>query len=466
MSLQGKGSNHNYDPLSKETGDSFLDFQNSDYENITGIKPEDAPKSNDNSDDSERAHKLQEAIEKENSSAYEDLDDFIYRQNKKRTRTSGSRHHHRHRSPSKLSPGHKGSKVKKNHKHKHHFHRHHRKRMKRWQKITIGVIAALLALIIAALAVLVIMINMGKSSLLDKSGLNIKTPDGVETVDNGNYIYYKGYKYRYNDNITSILCMGIDKDTLNKVGGEVGTGGDADSIFVIALDISSGKSKLVNISRDTMTDIGIYSTSGSYIGEKKAQIALAYAYGNGRDTSCHNELVAVRQLLYNVPINSYLSLDMQGIGAINDAMGGITVISPETIGEFKTGETYTLMGSMAQSYVRARSHATLEGNNLRMERQKSYLESFGSSLVTKTKSDLMTPINIFNTASPYICTDIDANKVAYLAYNAVRGNYNGFEIKTIPGKNKKGKTYAEYYVDETKCFEMFLDVYYIKEGKV
>lgn len=69
--------------------------------------------------------------------------------------------------------------------------------------------------------------------------------------------------------------MGIDKDTLNKVDGAVGTGGDADSIFVIAFDLSTGKSKIINISRDTMTEIGIYATNGSYIGEKK-----------GADSSC------------------------------------------------------------------------------------------------------------------------------------------------------------------------------------
>lgn len=464
MSLQGKESNHNHNPFDKgEETDAFLRFQQSDYENITGIKPEESAEQVEEAD---RAEKLKEAIEKENSSAYEDLDDFVYRQNKKRTRTSGKRHHHHRRSPSKLSPGHRASNIKKNHKHKHHFHKHHhRKHRKRWQKVALGIIAGLLSLIIIAAVVIAIMINMGKNSLIDKSGLNIDAPKSAEVVDNGNIIYYKGYKYKYNDNITSILCMGIDKDKLNKVGGEVGTGGDADSLFVIAYDLESGKSKMINISRDTMAEIGIYSTSGAYIGEKKAQIALAYAYGNGKETSCHNEIVAVRQLLYNIPINSYLSLDMQGIGAINDAMGGITVISPETIGEFKSGQTYTLMGSMAQSYVRSRSHATVEGNNLRMERQKSYLESFGSTLASKTKSDFMTPVRIYNTATPYICTNIDTNKVAFLSYSAVRGNYNGVEIKNIPGKVKQGKKYAEFYVDETKCFELFLSVYYNRIGK-
>ena len=40
------------------------------------------------------------------------------------------------------------------------------------------------------------------------------------------------------------------------------------------------------------------------------------------------------------------------------------------------------------------------------------------------------------------------------------------EIKNIPGKVKQGKKYAEFYVDEKGCFELFLDTYYIKEGKI
>ncbi len=464
MSTQGNENNHNHKGFSED--DSFLNFGGVDSSRITGVSAEEL-KNHDEAENEERATKLKEAIEKENSSAYDDLDDFVYRQNKRRTRTSGRRHHHRHRSPSMLSPGHKGSKIKKKHRHKHHFHKHHhRKRMKRWQKVCIGFLLVILALLVSAASIIVIMINMGKGSLVDKTGMNINPPDSAEVVDNGNYIYYKGNKYKYNENITSILCMGIDKDTLNDVGGDIGTGGDADSIFVITLDLSNGKTKLLNISRDTMTDIAIYSPSGSYVGDKKAQLALAYAYGDGRDTSCHNVLVSVRELLYNVPINSYLSLNTEGIGAINDAIGGVTVVSPETIGKFKKGETYTLMGSMAQLFVISRSHATPKGNSLRMERQRAYLESFGSTLKTKTKSDLMTPIRIFNEASPYICTNIDANKVSFLAYNALRGNYKGFDIVNIPGKVKAGKKYAEFYIDEKKCLELFLDVDYKNEGKI
>lgn len=467
MNLQGNGNNHNRRPLNDDGNDSFISFsQSADYERITGVKPtsENSDGSADFGSDNERAQKLKEAMESENSSAYDDLDDFIYRQNKKRHRSAGGRHHRHHRtSPSVLSPTHKRRRSPSTHKHKHHFHRHHhhRKRMRKWQKIAIGVVAFLVALIVIGVATLAIMINMGKGQLTDKTGFNIDVPKSARSSDNGMYITYKGVKYKYNENITSVLCMGIDKESLTKIDGQVGAGGDADSLFVLTLDLATGKTKIINISRDTMTDIGLYSTSGGYIGEKRAQICLAYAYGDGRETSCHNELVSVRRLLYNVPINSYLSLDMQGIGPINDSIGGVEVVSPETISEFKQGEKYTLRGSLATSFVRSRSHATADANNMRMQRQKLYLESFGSSLMSLTKSNITTPLDVYNTATPYVCTNIGASEVSYLAINAIQGNYDGnFEIVNIQGKVKAGKQYAEFTPDEEKLFELFLDVYY------
>ena len=34
------------------------------------------------------------------------------------------------------------------------------------------------------------------------------------------------------------------------------------------------------------------------------------------------------------------------------------------------------------------------------------------------------------------------------------------EMVTVPGESKKGEVHAEYYIDEEKFYEMFLDIYY------
>ena len=338
--------------------------------------------------------------------------------------------------------------------------------MKKWQKVLIGLLLTILIILVVLVGSVIMMIINGRNSLLDTSGMNLDFPDTVVSAENGKFIIHDGVKYQYNENITSILCMGVDKDSFSEIDGNIGTGGDADTLFIMTLDTEKGDTKLINISRDTMSEIGIYSDTGAFVKDKKAHICLAYAYGDGKETSCQNELTAVRRLFYNVPINSYIALDIQGIGAINDSIGGVTVVSPETIGTFKAGETYTLRGSLAMDFVRNRSHSTIEGNNLRMERQKVYLEGFASKLFDMTKSDITAPVNLFNSSSPYTCTNIDSSKIAYLASRVVQGTFNGeFEIKTVKGDMKKGKTYNEFYVNEDELFKLFLSVYYIPVGQ-
>ncbi len=457
MNAHNNGNNREYendgrDDFSTDTNPS------EEYESIENTELRGVSEENSEQYDNEenRAARLQKAIETENASAYDDIDDYVFRQPSRRHRSGHHRHHRKgvfSRLASRIG-------IKRSHRR----HRHHHKRMKRWKKILITVVSIILVLIIGSAASVFLMINIGRNSLVE-GDINIIAPVDAESIENGMYIEYNGVKYQYNENVTSVLCMGIDRKSINEIDSGQGTGGgDADTIFVLTLDLESGRTNIINISRDTMAEIATYSEEGAYLGTTETQICLAYAYGDGKETSCNNQLAAVRKLLFNVPINSYLALDIDGIGKINDSVGGVTVTSPETIGSFKAGETYTLFGDDAESFVRSRSHATVEGNSLRMQRQKIFLESFANTVFDKTKSDITTPVSIFNEANPYLCTNIDAPKVAYLSVNAMRGNFQEFNIRTVEGETKQGKVYAEFYPDEDKLFKLILDIYYKPVG--
>ncbi len=89
-----------------------------------------------------------------------------------------------------------------------------------------------------------------------------------------------GKKYRYNDEIITLLCMGIDQGSEAWEGeGESGENGQADAIFLLVLDQKSYSLRLIGISRDTMTDIATYDRQGNYVGESKNHLALAFSYG-------------------------------------------------------------------------------------------------------------------------------------------------------------------------------------------
>ena len=346
----------------------------------------------------------------------------------------------------------------------------HKKKMKRWKKVLITIMSVILSLLIICLGAFGIMYSLGRSSLLDTSSMKLTPPDkDTQVIDNGNYILYNGHTYRYKDTMTSILFMGIDKEELGTVNDVVGTGGQADALYLVAIDTENGLTNTFQISRSTMVDINLYNTDGDFLSTENAQICLSYAYGDGKETSAENTITSVRRMFYGLPLaQSYLALDIEGITALNDSIGGVTVTSPVDLKnsdgsyKFKQGESYNLMGDLAESFVRSRDLSKLDSNTNRMARQKTYLDAFIAKTVDMTKESITTPITLYNTASPYMVTDISASKVSYLAVDLLRKGITSASIQRVPGKDKEGELYSEYHINNKKFFKMLVDTFYIQ----
>ena len=344
-------------------------------------------------------------------------------------------------------------------------------------KVILILLAVILALMILAVAAFAVISSRGKSELLGKkeNDVEFSVPDNVDAKiadENTGDVIYKGKKYCYNDRVTSILCMGVDREELNTTGS-VGAGdsGQADSLFLLAIDTDTGETTMIGISRDSMVDVNVYSNTGSYLKTDKLQLCLAYTYGDGREMSCENTVRSVSRLLYGIPINSYAAIDLSAIPVLNDAVGGVevTVLEDLTIKDpsLTVGDRILLRGQQAEWYVRSRlveeAEATADANNLRMERQKQYLSAFARKVIDATKADMTLPITLYNVASDYMVTDVSASKVAYLASLMVQKGFDASSILTVPGKSTMGETYAEFHVDEEALYEMILDVFYIEQ---
>lgn len=346
-------------------------------------------------------------------------------------------------------------------------------------KILVGILIGILILLTIAIAAFFVMRFMGKSSLLSKPQVNVEfsAPEKLKrevAVDENGGVEYKGQKYHYNENIINILCMGIDREAFN--GEETiaaGDSGQADTLFLITMDTTTGKTNLLSISRDSMVDVNVYTPKGEYVKTDNMQICLAYATGDGKDLSCENTARSVSRLLYGVPVNAYAAIDLTAIGILNDAIGGVDVEVIEDLSqtdpELRLGERVKLIGQQAETYVRTRdrSHTTgdeaAESNSKRMERQKQYITSFISKTISQTKQDITVPITLFNVASDYMVTDVTAPKVAYLASLIVEHGFSETDILSVPGKASMGEKYAEYRVDQKALYELILKTFYVKE---
>lgn len=335
-----------------------------------------------------------------------------------------------------------------------------RRRMKRWKKALLIIISVILSIILIVFATFGILIHKGNQQLHNQE-YKIAKPeiDDVEVQDDGDYVIYNGKKYELNKDITNILFMGVDKRDESETD-VYGTGGQADFIALGAIDTSTGEAKFININRDTMTDVTLYSEGGSYIGTEKMQLCLAYAYGDTKERSCDNTVNSVERIFYNIPINSYFSLDLAGVATVNDSIGGVDVVSPETVYTFVEGEKYHLDGRMAEHFVRKRDSIKVDANVMRNDRQKVYLKAFMDKFIESTKKDLTTPITVYDASAPYSCTNLNPSKICYLAESVVKSNGLSVEMMNVPGEVKAGEKFAEFYIDEEKFYEMFLDVFY------
>ena len=233
------------------------------------------------------------------------------------------------------------------------------------------------AIVLIAAAVLWYLYQNVSLNRLNKKQTEETMNSGSAENDTSDSIFYNGKEYVYNKNLTNVLFMGIDKDAEVSLSNMPGTSGQADCLMVISLDKSNETARVLQVSRDTMTDVDLFDVSGKYYTTVQAQIATQYAYGNGVQSSCFATKKTVSELLYDLPIDGYLSLNLSAISILNDAVGGVTVTVPEDYTDidpaFTAGTTITLTGEQAEKYVRKRDITVLGSNNGRMQRQMQYI---------------------------------------------------------------------------------------------
>lgn len=328
----------------------------------------------------------------------------------------------------------------------------------------------LLAIAVAMGATYLILFQIGKTQMQNNGGVisvPVDNSDPTEPGNDGRIIKHNGSTYQLNEDIVTILCIGTDNRKATEESGIIGENGQADAIFLQTLDTKTGKAVIIAISRDSMVDVDVYSMGGSFIRTDHKQICLAYAYGEDKKTSCDNVIKSVSRLLYGMPIKHYCAIDLEPIGLMNDAIGGVTVKALEDIklsgGLVKKGESITLKGDDARIYVQRRDTSALSSNMPRMKRQQQYLMAFAKRALSMTKKDPTTPVKLFNKFSKYVTTNLDASKITYLTTNVLANNYDGeIDFRLVQGKVVQGKKYAEFVVDQTALYELILDVFYNK----
>lgn len=319
---------------------------------------------------------------------------------------------------------------------------------------TLVVILVVVALVVAAAGAAVFYLTSSIKAGEEKVAQAIEEQK-AKVPEITNTVRYNGVTYAPNENMVSIAFIGQDR----REGSDEAS--QADMVMVLSLNLDDGSINVIAIPRDSMVDVGVY-VGDVYLGQKYTQLCRAFNFGESDDES--SQLVAdlASRILYDVPVPYYFTLDLSGIGPINDSIGGVTLTPIQTVPNtgIVEGETITLYNTNAQKYVQWRDTDVLDSSLQRQARQVQYLRSFATQIIEAATSDPAVLLDLYNTASSYSTTNLTFDEFSYLVSAMVSTGFSSLQTATLPGTMGSGSYYAEYELDTEGVRQVVLDTFY------
>lgn len=273
---------------------------------------------------------------------------------------------------------------------------------------------------------------------------------------------YNGKTYVARTGLTPILLIGVDRgeNAVEQWGYQ--QGGQADFLLLIVIDSSEKKVRMLQIDRDTITDVETLGVLGNVIGTRKLQIALSHSYGKTPQDNCNYTIQTVSNLLQGEPLDLYFSLNMASIAKFNDLLGGVTVTMQEDHTlinpAFTKGATLHLMGQDAYDYVHSRKYVDDGTNVSRMARQRNYMLAAKDTLLSRLKESGFVD-TLFDTLGSDLVTNVSRGRLINEAAKA--SQYEVEEITQMIGERRIGVDgYMEFYADEQFLIDWVLSVFY------
>lgn len=275
-------------------------------------------------------------------------------------------------------------------------------------------------------------------------------------------VVYGGKEYVYNSQLSNYLFLGIDTREPIERNGVRGEAGQSDAIYLVSYNRAQETIKVLAIPRDTIADIEVYASDGTALGSNKDHINIQYAFGNGGHMSCELTRDAVSKMLYDVPIQGYCSLHMDGIPVATEVLGGVELVIPDDTlvnvnPEFKKGAKVTVTRENAELFVRYRDTQESQSAIDRMNRQKTFIRAFADKAVTVYQQEPGFIADMYDSLEDYMVTNMGNDIFANLL---TATNISEEKIQNLPGEGVDGEQFDEYHINEDQLFELVLQMFY------
>lgn len=284
-----------------------------------------------------------------------------------------------------------------------------------------------------------------------------------ETIQDGKIqtIIRDGVSYYPKQDVKTILLTGVDTEGPMRDSGSYNNFAEADMVSLLIFDEKNKELDIISLNRDSMVTMPVLGIGGKPAGTRFGQLALAHTYGSGLKDSGNNLRDTVSDLLYGIQIDYFVTLNMDAIAVLNDAVGGVTVNVTDDFSEVDPSISLgkvKLNGEQATNFVRVRHHLGNQLNLNRMERHREYMSGFMTALKDKLESDPSFMLAALDEVSDYMVTDCSTNVMVNLA-NRYK-DYTLADMISPAGENKKGTEYMEFYLDEEDLDRIIMNYLY------
>ena len=217
----------------------------------------------------------------------------------------------------------------------------------------------------------------------------------------------------------SIAIFGVDSDVEREADN---MGQRTDTLLIASINPEKKETKLISIPRDMSSDIpGV---------EGNEKIAHAYAYGGPKVA-----MDTIRQNL-DVPIDSYVTVDMDGFQKMIDIFDGVNVTSNATFNyngsSFKEGKKENLSGDSALNYVRSRKEEGAGGDEGRTARQRQVIDALAQS--ARESSSIFKLNKILKVSEKNVKTNLNVADLKSL-YSGYKEAVQSMDKMSIDGEN-------------------------------
>lgn len=211
-------------------------------------------------------------------------------------------------------------------------------------------------------------------------------------------------------------------------------------LILLTVDFEAKTAKLISIPRDTMT--AIHNTTGAW------KINAAFAKGGAaKKDGFAYAMATVSELLGGVPIQYYAGVNMAGLKAVVDALGGVDYDVDVRItlnGRVLEKGYQHLNGQQVLDYCRARKGISTDVG--RADRQQRILFAIFDQL--KSTDQLAKLPKVFLAVRNYISTNLNVEQIAALTVFALDMDRENLTRATLEGKYITGTIHsnASFYV--------------------